>query len=398
MGGKTKVKLGVIGGRRGAAFNTALKYFSEKVVLSSICDISEEVVARWKADFPWVKGYTSFETLLYEDDCNAVFIATPRRLHANQAIKAMRAGKHVLSEVPAALTLDECWELVETVERTGLTYMLAENYCYTRPNMMVLNMAQKGIFGEITYAEGAYIHDCRQLFFCENGQLTWRGQEKRDVNGNTYPTHSLGPIAQWLGINQNDRLVLTSTWMAKTASTPRYAERNFGKEHPGAKREFWSHGDSATTLIETQSEAVIVLRVDSTSARPHNMTHYVLQGTTASYVSPRYEKDDPLIWIEGRSPTAPDGTATGWECLWDYADEFEHPRWKRWGDVAREAGHGGGDFFALQDFVDAILQGTRPPIDVYDAVTWSSIIPLSIESVKKKGAPVEIPDFTKGGR
>jgi predicted dehydrogenase len=392
------IKLAVVGGNRGSAFNRVLDMLSDKVVLTSVCDISEEVLNRWKEQFPEIKCFNSFDRLLDEDDCEAVFIATPMQLHAKQAIQTMKSGRHVLSEVPSAITMDECWELIETVEKTGLVYMLAENYCYMRSNMMVLNMVEKGVFGEITYAEGAYIHDCRFLMFDSNGNLTWRGflhGKESAMNGNTYPTHSLGPVAQWLKIGQEDRLCRLSTFMSKVASLPRYVMRNFGWDHPGAKKDFWGHGDSATTVIETEKGVVIVLRFDVSSARPHNMTHYVLQGTTASYISPRYDKEDPLIWIEDRSPTAPNGIALEWESLWKYSEEFEHPKWKEWKEVAERTGHGGGDFFVLTDFINSILNNANPPIDVYDAVTWSSIIPLSIESVRKGGSPIDIPEFRR---
>lgn len=200
---KGPIRFGIVGGRRGASFINAIAALSDKVMLTSVCDISEEVLSWWNEKLPGIRRYTSFERMLDEDDCDAVLIATPMDLHAAQAVKAMASGRHVLSEVPAAITLDECWELVETVEKTGLTYMLAENYCYMRPNMMILNMVQKGLFGDLTYAEGAYIHDCRQLCFYGDGQLTWRGfihAKDKHMNGNTYPTHSLGPVAQWLGI------------------------------------------------------------------------------------------------------------------------------------------------------------------------------------------------------
>jgi hypothetical protein len=150
-------------------------------------------------------------------------------------------------------------------------------------------------------------------------------------------------------------------------------------------------------VIQTEKGAVIVLRVDWASARPHNMTHYVLQGTEASYISARrhHEREDHLIWIDGESPgSSPKGDAQ-WEPLWDYADRYEHPYWREWRAQAERAGHGGGDFFVLKDFLTAIETGDRPPVDVYDAVTWSSIVPLSAESVAKKGAPVEIPIFRR---
>ncbi|RJS83821.1 gfo/Idh/MocA family oxidoreductase [Candidatus Bathyarchaeota archaeon] len=393
------VKLAVVGGRRGRAFNKALGILSDKVQLVAICDISEEVLKIWKKNMPYVQTFKDYDEMLEKSDCDAVFIATPIFLHAKQSIKAMKAGKHVLSEVVAATTLDECWRLVETVEDTGMTYMLSENYCYMRPNMMILNMVEKGVFGELIYAEGGYIHDCRDLLFYPDGKLTWRGEASHNFPGNTYPTHSLGPIAQWLHVNREDgdRLLRTATFMTKSVAVPIYVKRLFGESHPGAKREFWKRGDSATTVIQTERDVVIVLRVDYHSPRPHNMAHHVLQGSSASYLSARYRGEDPLIWIEGRSPgqSPPKDAPAEWESLWKYADEYEHPRWKRWGKEAMKTGHGGGDFFVLEDFVDSILQRKDPPIDVYDAVTWSCIVPLSIESVKKGNIPVEIPDFRK---
>jgi hypothetical protein len=276
----------VAGGRRGAAFDEALESLRDRVKLTAICDPSEEVLTRWKVNYPNIATFVSYDALLESGDCTAVFVATPMELHAQQAIRALQAGKHVLSEVTAATTLDECWQLVEAVESTGLAYMLAENYCYMRPNMMVLNMVQQGVFGEITYAEGAYIHDCRDLIFTDEGDITWRGEMRLQYNGNTDP-------------------------------------------------------------------------------------------------------------IDGRSPGQIPGEAE-WESLWKYSRQYEHPSWREWGEQAGQTGHGGGDFLVLKGFLDAIQTGASPPIDVYDAVTWSSIMPLSIQSVAQGGVPVEIPDFSRG--
>jgi len=393
------IKLAVVGGRRGAAFNEAVKILADKVKIVAICDISEEVLKFWKRSMPDIQIFKDYDKMLEKSNCDAVYVATPMFLHAEQSIKAMEAGKHVLSEVIATTTLEECWRLVETVEDTGMIYMLAENYCYIRSNMMILNMVEKGVFGELTYAEGGYIHDCRDLMFYPNGELTWRGELSRSYPGNTYPTHSLGPIAQWLHVNREngDRLLRTATFMTKSASLPTYVKKMFGETHPGVKQDFWRRGDSAITLIQTERDVLIVLRVDSHSPRPHNMTHYLLQGTSASYLSPRHNKEDPLIWIEGRSPgqSPPEDAPAKWESLWKYADEYEHPLWREWGEEARKTGHGGGDFFVIKDFVDSILQNKEPPINVYDAVTWSSIMPLSIESVRRGNIPVEIPDFQR---
>jgi predicted dehydrogenase len=388
-----RVRLGIVGGRRGGSFRRVMTALADKVELTAICDLSEAVVAGWQTEYPQVRGFTRYDDLLTSGACDAVLLATPLQLHARQAVAAMRAGLDVLSEVIAATTLDECWELVETVEATGRTYMLAENYTYMRPNMLVRRLVDADLFGQLTYAEGAYIHDCRHLMFDEQGGLTWRG-ELRHLDGNIYPTHSLGPVAQWFGINRTDRLVETLTWTTPAVARQLYAEQRFGPDHARRMQHQWVGGDSATTLVRTGSGAVIVLRVDSASPRPHNMTHYVLQGTRAAYVSGRHGAEDPLIWIDGRSPghSPPDAA---WEPLWRYADEFEHPRWRERGATALQSGHGGGDFFVIEDFVDAIRTGSPPPIDVYDAVTWSAVTPLSIESVAAGGRPVAVPDFQR---
>lgn len=395
------VNLGIVGGRRGSAFNKALEVLKDKVRLVAVCDISKEVLSRWRREHPKVRTFDNFDEFLRKGNCDAVYLATPLQLHAKQAVAAMEAGVHVLSEVIAATTLDECWELVDAVKSTNLKYMMAENCCYLRSNMMILNMVSKGVFGELTYAEGAYIHDCRNLFFDDHGNLTWRGSLLREHTGNFYPTHSLGPVAQWLGVNKpnGDRPVTTSAFMTKEAAMHRYAGKRFGFDHPGAKQSFYIHGDSTITIICTEKGLVIVLRFDPISPRPHNMTHYVLQGTSASYISARHKSEEPLIWIDGESPgISPPLTSEQdpkWESLWVYSDVHEHIRWREKGDLACHLGHGGSDFFVIEDFVDSIIYNRKTPIDVYDAVTWSSIMPLSIESMRKNGAPVEIPDFTK---
>ncbi len=389
------MRLAVVGGRRGANFDQAMARLGERIALTAVCDLSESMLASWRAEHPGIQTFVSYEQMLEKGDVDAVFICTPLLLHAEQALQALQAGKHVLSEVVAAATLDDCWRLVEAVERAGRVYMLAENYCYQRPNMMVLNLAQQGLFGDMVYAEGAYIHDCRSLLFTPERNLTWRGEYRRWLNGNSYPTHSLGPVAQWLGVNRCDRLISTATWMSPSKEVAAYARERLGAGHPAADERYWKLGDSATTVIQTERGAVIVLRVDWTSPRPHNMSHYVLQGTQGAYLSARHAREEPLIWIDGQSPgRSAEGTAE-WESLWQYSDRYEHPYWRELGAAASSSGHGGGDFFVLKDFCDAVQYGTRPAVDVYDAVTWSAIVPLSMESVARGGAPVAVPNFVR---
>lgn len=410
------VRLAIAGGHRGASFTNALGLLQDDIELTAICDTSEQVRSDWLKTNPSITAYESFEKLLDDPVVDAVFIATPMTLHAKQAVMALNAGKHVLSEVIAAVTMEECWELVEAVERTGYTYMMAENYCYRRETMFVRNMAEMGAFGEITFAEGGYIHDCRDLNIHIDGTRTWRGNLRAGTSqtsrGNGYPTHSLGPVAQWLGINRTDRLLRTTTFVTQSAARHEWARSVLPEGHPDSDAEAWSNSaDSASTLIQTEQGRVISLRFDSASPRPHNMVHYGIQGTAGAFVSRRHDEEEPLVWLDGISPgtspanfrhqgmARPDGhEAMGhpkWQVLWELADKYEHPLWKEHGADALRSGHGGGDYLVLRDFAQAIISGSKPPIDVYDAVTWSSIMPLSIQSVQQNGIPMDVPQFNR---
>ncbi|MDQ3700647.1 MAG: hypothetical protein M3442_06970, partial [Chloroflexota bacterium] len=190
------------------------------------------------------------------------------------------------------------------------------------------------------------------------------------------------------------RLAEVACFVTPNLARQRYARERFGEHHPASADGFNGKGDSATTILTTARGSVADVRVDANSPRPHNMTHYVLQGTHAAYVSGRTREEDPLIWIDGRSPGVSPGDAA-WQPLWDLAAEYEHPYWRAHGATAREAGHGGGDYFIIQDFVSAIAEGVAPAIDVFDAVTWSSVYPLSAESVAQGGRPLAIPDFRR---
>jgi predicted dehydrogenase len=407
------IKLAVAGGNRGARFDQVLGGLEDQIELVAICDPSDEVRSRWTDGRPDLKAYSQFEDMVEDPGIDAVFIATPMLLHAGQALTALNAGKHVLSEVIAAATLDECHALVETVEKTGMTYMMAENYCYRREAMMIKNMADQNAFGDLTYAEGAYIHDCRDLMFNDDLTRTWRGGGTgitQSTRGNGYPTHSLGPVAQWLGINRGDRLVRTTTFVTKSAARQEWARSVLPEGHADAQDAAWADfTDSATTLIETEQGRVICLRKDSASPRPHNMALHTLQGTKGAYMSGRFDGEQPLVWIDGVSTgispanfgykdmARPSGqsneTHPEWQPLWDLSDKYEHPYWKELGEEAIQAGHGGGDYFVMYDFARAVAGEIDPPIDVYDAVTWSSIFPISIENVKRNGEPLDIPDF-----
>jgi predicted dehydrogenase len=390
------IRLGFIGvGGRGT-YLLSVALGLEGVEVPAICDIDRShleqalgLVQKARSQRPegYAEGPTDYQRMLARDDLDAVIIATPMQLHAAMSVDALRANKHVLSEVAAAVTLDECWALVRAAEASGRLYMLAENCCYYRQNLMVLQIAQAGLFGDLTFAECGYVHDCRALAFKPDGSLTWRGELARDFTGNLYPTHALGPVCQWLGINRGDRLVSLTASTSAGKGMAHYVSQNYPAGHPATKIKF-AVGDTTTTLIRTAKGAVIDLRYDTYSARPHpSTTYYTLQGVTASY------KDDGTtqqVWVEGRSK------AYAWEPLANLAADFEHPLWKRAQAQASKTGHGGADYFVLAEFLDAIRSGRPAPIDADDAAAWSCIIPLSAASLRAGGAPQEIPDFTHG--
>lgn len=388
------VRIGVIGvGSRGThLLRLALE---AGVEVPALCDINEANLNRaiglaaqarkGRQPASYSEGPTDYRRLLQRDDLDAVIIGTPMQIHAEMSIAAMRAGKHVLSEVAAAMTIDECWGLIHTAEETGKIYMLSENCCYTESVMDILNMVRKGIFGKLTYAECGYVHDCSSLMFEGNGALTWRGEMARDYCGNLYPTHSLGPVARWMGINRGDRLVSLVAASTGQSCILDYVAKRFPEGHPARKIKF-KVADSTSVLIHTAKGAVIDLRYDIYSPRPVvSTTYYSLQGTKASYES----RIDGL-WIDGRSK------GRKWEPLDAYKKEFEPALWAEYRQKATGSGHGGIDFFAVNEFVKTVRSGGPSPIDVCDAATWSSIIPLSAQSLADGGRPVDIPDFTRG--
>jgi predicted dehydrogenase len=387
------MRIGFIGvGGRGTELLRSILAHAE-VAVPVICDINEanlrraqDLVAKERGARPegFSRGPDDYRRMLARDDFQAVVIATPQEEHARMSLDALRAGKFTGSEVPACTTLAECWDLVRTQRRTGTGYMLLENYRYSQPVMQVANMAAKGLFGELTYAECAYIHEIRAMRFTAKGELTWRGENVRDNIGDVYPTHSVGPVCGWMGINRTDRLVSMVTMASKPAALHDYAARRFGSDSLPANIRF-RNGDTNNTLIRTAQGRLIAVRYDTASPRPSSMGQYSLQGTHGAYLSAFGEHK---VYVEGRSPEHT------WEPLEKYKPQYQHPYWAERGVEATKAGHGGGDYFVLSDFLEAVRTG-RSPIDVYDATTWSSIRPLSALSIER-GAEVEIPDFKAG--
>lgn len=380
-----------VGGRGTYLLQLALQ---QDIDVPAICDIDGEHLRRGlsvvaaahigRKPEGFGRGPTDYRRMLTRDDLDGVIIATPMQLHATMAVDSMNAGKHVLSEVAAAVKVDECWALVRTARKSHKIYMLAENCCYWPHVTTIQNMVSKGVFGEPTYVECGYVHDCRSLLFDSSGKLTWRGEIARDWAGNWYPTHSLGPVAQWIHINRGDRLQTLVATQTRSRGLDHYVAKRFPMGHPARKIKFKT-GDSTNVLIQTKNGVVIDLRFDVCSARPHpSTTYHALQGTRGSYDS-RIDG----IWLEGRSP------ALAWQPLDTYAKEFTAESWQKFGQQAAGSGHGGADFFVMHEFLRCVRTGTQPAIDVVDAASWSCIMPLSAESIAAGSKPVPIPDFAQ---
>jgi hypothetical protein len=388
------VRLGVIGlGARGSA-HVELLLQLEGVELKALCDVyapaaeesaSKCVAAGRPQPTLYTEGDRAYRSLLERDDLDGVIIATPWRWHTPMAVDAMNAGKHAFIEVPAAVTLDECWELVETQEKRGAHCMMLENVCYGREELMVLNMCRKGLFGQLTHGEAAYIHDLRaQMHDLERGTGSWRTPEQTTRNGNLYPTHGLGPIAQYLGINRGDRFDYLVSMSSLPLGRALYAREHFPPDHPRNQVSYIC-GDMNSSLIRTEKGRTILLQWDETTPRPYSRLN-LIQGTRGIFAG--YPN---RIAIEGR------GATHDWQGLEAYRREFEHPLWKEIGaEAERAGGHGGMDFVMLWRIVHCLREGLPLDQDVYDAASWSAISPLSERSVANRSLPVDIPDFTRG--
>jgi predicted dehydrogenase len=300
-------------------------------------------------------------------------------------VAAMRAGKYAGVEVPAAITMDECWDLVKTSEATGVPCMMLENVCYFQNALTILRMVREGVFGDMLDCEAGYQHNCRFLAFDDKGELTWRGQYVAEKNGNLYPTHSIGPVSQWLSINRGDRYTQLVSASTAAKGMKYFAAKKLGADHPLAKREY-ALGDVNTTLIKTANGLTVTLYFDMMTYRPYDLIFRV-QGVKGIYLG-THEK----VCIEGMTPEPEQ-----WEPFEPYMEKFAHPLWKDLEEEAKKnGGHGGADYITLYEFIKAVRNKAKPPQDVYDAATWSAIFPLSIDSVAKGSQLIEFPDFTSG--
>jgi hypothetical protein len=392
------IRIGVIGvGGRGRWHITNLLTNHPDVTIPAIGDIKEdrlkmaiEMVRKMRGSTPagYSKGEYDYRNLCQRDDVDAVLIATPVYWLGRMTVDALKAGKHAAHEVAGAQTEEECWNMVREKEKSGKRVMFLENCCYGNEAMMIYSMVKQGVFGEPYYAEGSYLHDCRPMFFDANGKITWRGELWRDTYGSAYPQHGLGANCKWLEINDGDRLECCQTMMTSPREARAWAAAHFGPHSEPAKVEFKT-GDFVTSLISTAKGRMIRLDYSLTCTRPYSR-YYLLQGTQGCWDS------RSGIFLDKVS-RGPSGSQGAWEPLEKYQEKYQHPYWRKEGVVAKRfGGHGGIDYYCIYDFVKMLRDDKEPWIDVYDAAAWSAIIFCSKLSLDRKGARVEMPDFTNG--
>lgn len=405
---ESKLRLGFIGvGLRGQShLELALRRNDVEVI--ALCDVQQrmmdmslQLISKSGKPKPQVvlDGPQGYKKLLENKDIDAVIIATPWEWHTVMCLDAMNAKKYVGCEVITGMTIEECWELVHTSERTGMPLMMLENVCYRRDVMAVMNMVRQNVFGELVHLQGGYQHDLREVKFNDGkspygggvefgnkgfSEAQWRTQHSVNRNGDLYPTHGIGPIAMMLNINRGNRFTQLVSYSTKARGLHDYIVKKGGENHPNAKVNF-KLGDVVTTMIRTVNDETILLQHDTNLPRPYSIGFRV-QGTNGIWMDV-----NKSIYIEGQSKEA-----HRWEDAQAWLDKYDHPLWKKYGSDASGAGHGGMDWFVLNAFVEAAKQKTTMPQDVYDAVTWSAITPLSETSIQMGGESVPFPDFTKG--
>lgn len=388
------VRVGIVGlGMRGPGAVDRLSKV-EGVEIRALCDLLPERVAKAKDMLANTShkpdGYSgnaySWKEMCDRDDLDLIYIATPWEWHTPMAVYAMEAGKHAACEVPIARTLDECWQLVETSERTRKHCMQLENCCYDFFELMTLKMAREGFFGEVVHAEGAYIHDLLWLNFDkEKGyQGMWRLKENYR-NGNLYPTHGLGPICQIMNINRGDQMdyltSLSSNDFQMKKEAQKLAEEDLFWTEFAAKN---YRGNMNTTVVKTKNGKSLMIQHDVSSPRPYSRLHVVsgTEGYAQKYPSQKVSKGHSWMSEEEMH-----------ELQKKYTPEIV----QKVGDLAKEVGgHGGMDFMMDWRLIDCLRNGLPLDQDVYDAALWSCISPLSEWSVANRSNSIDVPDFTAG--
>ncbi len=383
------LNVGVLGlGSRGIPQLKVIHSMAD-VKVCAVCDVYEDRVQAGLEIAKDAVGTQDYREVLKMPQIEAVFIFTDWLSHIPIAIEAMKAGKEVAMEVGGAATVEDCWKLVRTAEETGRQCMLLENCSYGVDEMAVINMIRQGKFGEIVHCEGAYAHDLRDEI--GNGDINrhYRQQNFLHRNAELYPTHELGPIAQYLRLGRGNRMVTLCSMASKAVGLHEWLQKN----RPGtalADAQV-NEGDIVTTLISCANGQTIILSHDCTLPRPYSRRN-VVRGTKGCW----YE-DGHMMYIEGETPQPEHHWTHVGESDERLLKEYRHPLWKAYDAFGQRGGHDGMDYLVLRAFIEAIQNHTPVPIDVYDTAALMCVTPLSEQSIAMGGAPVPVPDYTSGG-
>lgn len=360
-----KLKVAFAGVHRASSFFRAFQSHPETAIVA-LCDLRQPTLAEAGKATGVTHLYTVYEQMLDEARPDIVVVATPMHYHAGQAIAALERDIHVLSEVTACVALDEARWLTQACRRSKGVYMMAENYIYRKEVVLVQAMVEAGLFGEVYYAEGEYIHELSALHHTAAGKPTWRYYWQVGVNGCTYPTHSLGPCLQWI----QERPAQVSCVGTGVWTDPEHAME-----------------DTVLLLCKTATGKLMRIRVDMLSKRPHAMTNYALQGTKGAFEGARRNGEQSWVWVEDRC-----ADPHQWVPLLDFADEFLPESWRNPPAAALQAGHGGGDYFEVVDFVDAVRGRKAPTVGIDYAMDMTLPGLVSQESIRQGGAWLPVPD------
>jgi predicted dehydrogenase len=384
------VKIAVVGtgGRGTGHVNTLLTI--DGIEITALCDLVESkavnaanlcVNAGRKRPTIYCKDENTYKDMLDREKLDAVIIATYWDSHTAIALHAMNNGTYPGIEVPAALTVDDTWRLVETSEKTWIPCMMLENWSFRQDNLALLNMKRLGMFGDIVHCHCAHSHDCIDHWFFDSltGEKKWPAEYLLRYNRDQYPTHSVGPVISWMDINRGD--IFTEIYSSSSASKGinAYFKRKFGEDHPNAKLNY-RQGDIVTSLLKTKMGKTLVINYDMQLPRPYS-NRWMLQGTKGVY----YEEKSSIYLVD-KSPAYHE-----WEPWKPYEEKYNHKWWQA--DISSQS-HGGTDFVMLNQFIDAVKAKGPTPIDVYDSAVMTAIVELSGISIEKN-APVVFPDFTK---
>jgi predicted dehydrogenase len=362
-----KLNIGIIGAAgRGASFQAAFEAHP-LARIHAVCDIQAAALSEAARRLGASEQYTDYESMLAQSEVDAVVIGSPMPYHAPQAIQALERNVHVLSEVTAAVSVAECQALVKAAKTSKAVYMMAENYTYMKPNVLVKTLVQRGLFGEVYYAEGEYLHELKDL----NERTPWRRRWQTGIDGITYGTHSLGPILQWMPADRVRQVCCQGS----------------GHHYRDPRGNLYENQDTCLMLAKTAKGALIKIRVDMLSERPHAMANYMLQGTKGCYESARAPQEAHRIWLADLGHEK-----NSWANLVELEAEYLPEIWRNPPPAALKAGHGGGDYFEILDFVKSITGEITCPIGIHEAMDMTLPGLISQASIAAGGAWRDVPD------